>query len=100
MQIQYKLKFRYFFLILILAIFICNSCMNASKMNVIQKSEQLKKGMSKKEVEEKLGIADYSPTDGLYHYALENSKILVIDYRDKQDKLTNKLQSFSLIKTR
>ena len=68
----------------------------ASSANLEKLAEQLKQGMLKINVEKILGMPDYSPIDGLYYYSAKNSPSLIIDYRNQQDEITNKLQLFWL----
>ncbi|XOF35101.1 MAG: hypothetical protein ACL93V_07385 [Candidatus Electrothrix sp. YB6] len=74
-------------------------------------SGQLRKGMTRSEVEELLGKADYSPIEGQEYYSSDRREAagsgkeqvnmsvpvgLVVDYRDEQGKLTGQLQTFRL----
>ncbi len=69
----------------------------------------LSKGMEQGAVEELLGEPDYSPIEGQYYYSSELRKIeirgeeqvevsvgLIVDYRNEQGILTDKLQSFQM----
>jgi len=69
----------------------------------------LSKRMERGEVEDLLGEPDYSPIEGLYYYSSSRRKAesrgkeqinlpvgLVVDYRDKEGLLTEKLQIFQL----
>ncbi len=69
----------------------------------------LSKGMEQGAVEELLGEPDYSPIEGQYYYSSELRKTesrgeeqievtvgLIVDYRNKQGILTDKLQSFQM----
>jgi hypothetical protein len=69
----------------------------------------LSQGMDRKRVETLLGEADYSPTKGLYYYSSSKrehdpaqgrdvSVGLVVDYRDKDGKVTEALQQFAIQK--
>lgn len=68
------------------------------------------KGMKRAKVENLLGEPDYSPTEGQYYYSSDRRQTiegpdhgvrevtvgLVVEYRDKNDNLTNELQDFKL----
>ncbi len=65
------------------------------------------KGMQRKKVESLLGEADYSPIDGQYYYSSDRYEYsedqerdvsigLVIDYRDIDGEITEKLQEYRL----
>jgi hypothetical protein len=62
--------------------------------HIIQLAKHLKRGMSKTEVKKIIGQPYYSPLNGLYYYSWKNSKSLVLDYRNQQDDITPRLQSF------
>ncbi|WP_133511610.1 hypothetical protein [Candidatus Thiosymbion oneisti] len=74
-------------------------------LEVIYKS--LFPGMQRKEIERLLGEPDYSPGGGQYYYSSDRSVYveeqewevvvgLVVDYRDKNDAITETLQEFWL----
>jgi hypothetical protein len=67
------------------------------------------KGMPRAEVERLLGEPDYSPTEGQYYYSSDRKEAspdsadrpwatlgLVVDYRDGNDDVTDRLQDFTL----
>jgi outer membrane protein assembly factor BamE (lipoprotein component of BamABCDE complex) len=65
------------------------------------------KGMLRQEVETLLGDPDYSPIDGQYYYSSDHSEYsedqqrdigvgLVVDYRDSDGNVTDRLQDFWL----
>jgi len=67
------------------------------------------KGMPRAEVEHLLGEPDYSPTEGQYYYSSDRKEAstgaadrppatlgLVVDYRDANGAVTNRLQRFTL----
>lgn len=69
----------------------------------------LSKGMERTEVEKLIGEADYSPIDGQYYYSSDLRKTelrgkewidvpvgLIVDYRNEQGVLTDKLRSFQM----
>ncbi|KPJ87743.1 MAG: hypothetical protein AMJ53_17680 [Gammaproteobacteria bacterium SG8_11] len=70
----------------------------------------LNKGMKREKVENLLGEPDYSPTEGQYYYSSDRREAiegtdqgtrevsvgLVVEYRDKNENLTNELQEFQL----
>ena len=69
----------------------------------------LVKGMPRDEVERLLGAPDYSPTEGQYYYSSDRKEPspdpanrppatvgLVVDYRDADGSVTDRLQSFTL----
>jgi outer membrane protein assembly factor BamE (lipoprotein component of BamABCDE complex) len=69
--------------------------------------KNLSKGMQRKEVERLLGEPDYSPIDGQYYYSSNRSAYaedqgrevaigVVVDYRDRNGDITEKLQEFWL----
>lgn len=92
----HKVKTKLVFLFFIAFIF-SNSCFSVDKFTLIHSDQimkQLKIGLSKESVKKILGIADYSPIEGLYYYALKNTKTLVLDYRTKKSKIATQLQSF------
>lgn len=67
----------------------------------------LSKGMQKKEVDRLLGEPDYSPIDGQYYYSSDHYEYseqqernvsvgLVVDYRNSDGIVTEKLQEYRL----
>ncbi|MCK5895564.1 MAG: hypothetical protein KAG20_02100 [Cocleimonas sp.] len=66
--------------------------------HIIQFAKRLKRGMSKEEVKRILGQPYHSPLNGLYYYSWKDSKSLVLNYRNQQDDITKKLQSFWIAK--
>jgi outer membrane protein assembly factor BamE (lipoprotein component of BamABCDE complex) len=76
-----------------------------TSLEIIYKN--LSKGMQRKEVERLLGEPDYSPIDGQYYYSSNRSAYaedqgrevaigVVVDYRDRNGDITEKLQEFWL----
>lgn len=70
----------------------------------------LKKGMQRQDVEHLLGAPDYSPIEGMYYYSSDREEPLgegapphmkavvgiILDYRDTEGMLTDRLQQFSI----
>ncbi len=72
-------------------------------------NSRLFKGMKRTSVEQLLGAADYSPTEGQYYYSSDHEEYLdeenknhkatvgiVVDYRNEEGAVTEKLHSFWL----
>jgi hypothetical protein len=77
-----------------------------ASLDIIYKS--LSKGKQRKEVESLLGEPDYSPIDGQHYYSSDHSEYsqdqardvtvgLVVDYRDGNGEITDKLQEFWMV---